>query len=258
MVPPAAKRLKPPPPDQDQTQLVHCPRCESPNTKFCYYNNYSLTQPRYFCKACRRYWTKGGTLRNIPVGGVSRRNKKLTFNRRREQNSHYDKLALLSDGLGMSPSSISLQLSRPESPVQFSENPDFMFEDLTIDFMDRGGGGGIRNYNGADYFQSTAATGIGGYRPNNGYGPDTSNIYGPGPFGETMWYFDERYDMLVNGDDVKPKVFDLERRDQAGCYSDLHDSGVGRNGSPGYLLGLGSAWTGLVHGYGSASTNPLV
>ncbi|XP_034680099.1 dof zinc finger protein DOF3.5-like [Vitis riparia] len=30
----------------------NCPRCGSSNTKFCYYNNYSLTQPRYFCKGC--------------------------------------------------------------------------------------------------------------------------------------------------------------------------------------------------------------
>lgn len=50
-----------------------CPRCGSSNTKFCYYNNYSLTQPRYFCKGCRRYWTKGGSLRNIPVGGGCRK-----------------------------------------------------------------------------------------------------------------------------------------------------------------------------------------
>ncbi|XP_021757723.1 dof zinc finger protein DOF4.6-like [Chenopodium quinoa] len=55
---------------------VNCPRCNSTNTKFCYYNNYSLTQPRYFCKTCRRYWTEGGSLRNIPVGGGSRKNKR--------------------------------------------------------------------------------------------------------------------------------------------------------------------------------------
>ncbi|KAK1419173.1 hypothetical protein QVD17_28333 [Tagetes erecta] len=57
---------------------VNCPRCNSTNTKFCYYNNYSLSQPRYFCKSCRRYWTEGGTLRNIPVGGGSRKNKRST------------------------------------------------------------------------------------------------------------------------------------------------------------------------------------
>ncbi|CAN6442616.1 unnamed protein product [Victoria cruziana] len=55
---------------------LKCPRCESTNTKFCYYNNYSLSQPRHFCKTCRRYWTKGGALRNVPVGGGCRRNKR--------------------------------------------------------------------------------------------------------------------------------------------------------------------------------------
>ncbi|XP_062232563.1 uncharacterized protein LOC133929812 [Phragmites australis] len=54
----------------------NCPRCYSPNTKFCYYNNYSLSQPRYFCKSCRRYWTKGGSLRNVPVGGGCRKNRR--------------------------------------------------------------------------------------------------------------------------------------------------------------------------------------
>lgn len=65
---------------QQQQQQQHtpqkCPRCESLNTKFCYYNNYSLSQPRYFCKACRRYWTQGGTLRNVPVGGGCRKGKR--------------------------------------------------------------------------------------------------------------------------------------------------------------------------------------
>ncbi|XP_044463397.1 dof zinc finger protein DOF3.4-like [Mangifera indica] len=61
------------PPEQEQ---LPCPRCDSTNTKFCYYNNYNFSQPRYFCKACRRYWTKGGTLRDIPVGGGTRRSTK--------------------------------------------------------------------------------------------------------------------------------------------------------------------------------------
>ncbi|XP_061352438.1 dof zinc finger protein 1-like isoform X2 [Gastrolobium bilobum] len=59
-------------------QALNCPRCNSTNTKFCYYNNYSLSQPRYFCKTCRRYWTEGGSLRNVPVGGGSRKNKRST------------------------------------------------------------------------------------------------------------------------------------------------------------------------------------
>ncbi|KAH9767704.1 hypothetical protein KPL71_011366 [Citrus sinensis] len=60
---------------QPETALK-CPRCESTNTKFCYFNNYSLSQPRHFCKTCRRYWTRGGALRNVPVGGGCRRNKR--------------------------------------------------------------------------------------------------------------------------------------------------------------------------------------
>ncbi|CAH1421360.1 unnamed protein product [Lactuca virosa] len=55
---------------------LKCPRCESTNTKFCYYNNYSLTQPRHFCKTCRRYWTLNGSLRNVRVGGGSRKPKR--------------------------------------------------------------------------------------------------------------------------------------------------------------------------------------
>lgn len=63
-------------PRPEKEQALNCPRCKSTNTKFCYYNNYSLSQPRYFCKTCRRYWTEGGSLRNVPVGGGSRKNNK--------------------------------------------------------------------------------------------------------------------------------------------------------------------------------------
>lgn len=67
-------------PRPQEEQPLSCPRCHSTNTKFCYYNNYSLTQPRYFCKTCRRYWTRGGSLRNIPVGGGSRKAYKRSSN----------------------------------------------------------------------------------------------------------------------------------------------------------------------------------
>ncbi|XP_042047473.1 dof zinc finger protein DOF2.5-like [Salvia splendens] len=69
-------------------QAINCPRCHSTNTKFCYYNNYSLTQPRYFCKTCRRYWTEGGTLRNVPVGGGSRKNKRSSSSSSSSSSSH--------------------------------------------------------------------------------------------------------------------------------------------------------------------------
>ncbi|KAJ6840508.1 putative dof zinc finger protein DOF4.6 isoform X1 [Iris pallida] len=76
-----------PPPTSPQQQLVerkarpqkelalHCPRCSSPNTKFCYYNNYSLTQPRYFCKACKRYWTAGDPSGTSPSAAVQGRTR---------------------------------------------------------------------------------------------------------------------------------------------------------------------------------------
>ncbi|GJN33700.1 hypothetical protein PR202_gb22321 [Eleusine coracana subsp. coracana] len=58
---------------EEQAAGDPCPRCESRDTKFCYYNNYNTSQPRHFCKSCRRYWTKGGSLRNVPVGGGTRK-----------------------------------------------------------------------------------------------------------------------------------------------------------------------------------------
>ncbi|KAI8527370.1 hypothetical protein RHMOL_Rhmol12G0069800 [Rhododendron molle] len=56
-------------------KILPCPRCNSMETKFCYYNNYNVSQPRYFCKKCQRYWTAGGIMRNVPVGSGRRKNK---------------------------------------------------------------------------------------------------------------------------------------------------------------------------------------
>ncbi|GFZ07732.1 cycling DOF factor 2 [Actinidia rufa] len=56
-------------------KVLPCPRCASTDTKFCYYNNYNANQPRHFCKSCQRYWTAGGTTRNVPVGAGRRKNK---------------------------------------------------------------------------------------------------------------------------------------------------------------------------------------
>ncbi|XP_058772489.1 cyclic dof factor 1-like [Vicia villosa] len=55
--------------------IVPCPRCKSTDTKFCYYNNYNVKQPRHFCKNCQRYWTSGGTTRKMLVGAGRRKNK---------------------------------------------------------------------------------------------------------------------------------------------------------------------------------------
>ncbi|XP_061342759.1 dof zinc finger protein DOF1.5 isoform X2 [Gastrolobium bilobum] len=66
---------------EDQTaekrpeKIIPCPRCKSMETKFCYFNNYNVNQPRHFCKGCQRYWTAGGALRNVPVGAGRRKAK---------------------------------------------------------------------------------------------------------------------------------------------------------------------------------------
>ncbi|KAK8962475.1 Cyclic dof factor 4 [Platanthera guangdongensis] len=57
-------------PSSPPRQLLACPRCNSHQTKFCYFNNYNMNQPRHFCKASHCYWTTGGALRNIPVGAA--------------------------------------------------------------------------------------------------------------------------------------------------------------------------------------------
>ncbi|GER45341.1 Dof zinc finger protein [Striga asiatica] len=56
-------------------KILPCPRCNSMDTKFCYFNNYNVNQPRHFCKNCQRYWTAGGSMRNVPVGAGRRKNK---------------------------------------------------------------------------------------------------------------------------------------------------------------------------------------
>lgn len=116
------RRLRPP-----HDQALKCPRCDSTHTKFCYYNNYSLSQPRYFCKTCRRYWTKGGTLRNIPVGGGCRKNKKVVSKKPNDQSANSPSIinqnSIINNIPGSSSSTTSnptdLQLSFPDQ-VHFS------------------------------------------------------------------------------------------------------------------------------------------
>ncbi|XP_074300916.1 dof zinc finger protein DOF3.6-like [Silene latifolia] len=56
-------------------KILPCPRCNSMATKFCYFNNYNVNQPRHYCKDCQRYWTAGGTTRSMLVGAGRRKNK---------------------------------------------------------------------------------------------------------------------------------------------------------------------------------------
>ncbi|KAL7618407.1 hypothetical protein Lser_V15G01028 [Lactuca serriola] len=186
-------------PNQDQAlQQVHCPRCDSTETKFCYYNNYSLSQPRYFCRSCRRYWTKGGTLRNIPVGGVCRKNKKLSSTSNKTDTTHHRRQTPDVNGNG----NTSLQLSYPESPAKFTE-----------------GGGVGGEYKGDGPFPAMVASGA-----------DTGNTHGLSLFGEM-----EHYENMMDKVDAKrSRVFAFEWQEQMDCRSDLYGSGEGRNESFGY------------------------
>ncbi|KAJ0096810.1 hypothetical protein Patl1_28777 [Pistacia atlantica] len=85
-----------------ENQNLRCPRCDSSNTKFCYYNNYNLTQPRHFCKTCRRYWTKGGALRNVPIGGGCRKNKNTTVSTSISKSSTASKMKTVAYEFGRS------------------------------------------------------------------------------------------------------------------------------------------------------------
>ncbi|XBI18919.1 uncharacterized protein [Aegilops tauschii subsp. strangulata] len=76
----AAPPPQPPPPPPSTTQPaavggepLPCPRCGSRETKFCYFNNYNVRQPRHLCRACRRYWTAGGALRRVATASPGRR-----------------------------------------------------------------------------------------------------------------------------------------------------------------------------------------
>ncbi|XP_072989457.1 cyclic dof factor 1-like isoform X1 [Typha latifolia] len=82
--------------------LLPCPRCKSANTKFCYYNNYNISQPRHFCKNCQRYWTSGGSIRNVPVGAGRRKSKNSASHYRRITMSVKPDDAVLSFGSGES------------------------------------------------------------------------------------------------------------------------------------------------------------
>ncbi|XP_008240580.1 PREDICTED: cyclic dof factor 2-like isoform X1 [Prunus mume] len=76
---------------QKPDKVLPCPRCNSLDTKFCYFNNYNVNQPRHFCKNCQRYWTAGGTMRSVPVGAGRRKNKHLA--------SQYHQIIVSADGV---------------------------------------------------------------------------------------------------------------------------------------------------------------
>ncbi|XP_011071866.1 dof zinc finger protein DOF5.6 isoform X2 [Sesamum indicum] len=280
------RRLRPP-----HEQSLKCPRCDSTHTKFCYYNNYSLSQPRYFCKTCRRYWTKGGTLRNIPVGGGCRKNKKVSSSKKPSSSSssdhqiHQNHSSSSSSSpliLNQSPmlpynnipsSSDHLQLGNyPDHhhhQLQFSSSLGLLAPNPTpIDFM-------------MENKYDDAFMGNGGIMPGQSFAADFHGICSPFGFSSLdhginsaaagssvlescqrlMLPYDENHGHHLDHQnhheihDVKPnaKILSLEWHDQQqACNPDAGKDTFGYN-----FGGLGS-WTGLMNGYGSSATNPLV
>ncbi|KAJ8771792.1 hypothetical protein K2173_026969 [Erythroxylum novogranatense] len=266
------RKLRPP-----QDQALKCPRCESTHTKFCYYNNYSLSQPRYFCKTCRRYWTKGGTLRNIPVGGGCRKNKKVS--KKSNDQSVNQNHGSASSYHHHNPTYLHLsfpevQLLHHNNIIQTQgarTNPNFIEDEYNLDMLDNPRPtdfmenkleaivGSSRNY---DFMGNGHIAMVGlGDTSHHGLPPKFHGI--DSPFGmsaidgnggnliETCQRLILPYDQ---GNDVdmkpNPKLLSLEWQNQA--YSD------GGKDSFGYLNNFGTWSSSMINGYGSSTSNQLV
>ncbi|XP_022775291.1 dof zinc finger protein DOF5.6-like [Durio zibethinus] len=250
-------------------QALKCPRCDSTHTKFCYYNNYSLSQPRYFCKSCRRYWTKGGTLRNIPVGGGCRKNKKVAIKKSNDQSANNN------PGLSNFYNPTNLNLSFPE--VHLSNLNVLSTHGTNTNFMESKYNALLENPRPIDFVESKLEAIVGSSRnynfmANGGelgmageLGEQAPNLHGlcfpygiflddnGGTFMDTSQRIKLPYDANEDqhASDVKSdtKLLSLDWQDQ-GC------SDAGKDNYR-YLNNMGS-WTGMINNYGPSTTNPLV
>ncbi|XWS30248.1 hypothetical protein CRYUN_Cryun24cG0100200 [Craigia yunnanensis] len=159
---------------QDKTlkkpdKILPCPRCNSMDTKFCYYNNSNVNQPRHFCKNCQRYWTAGGTMRNVPVGAGRRKNKNSASHYRHItvsealQNAHTDvpngvqHLALKANGtvlpfgsdVPLCESMASVLNLVDKTMCNTAQNGFHKSEELKIPVSYRGGENGVELSNGS-------------------------------------------------------------------------------------------------------------
>ncbi|KAL5723781.1 hypothetical protein ACHQM5_007135 [Ranunculus cassubicifolius] len=246
----AEKKLRPP-----HDQALKCPRCDSTHTKFCYYNNYSLSQPRYFCKTCRRYWTKGGSLRNIP------------WKSNDEQSSFHSQFSSSSSHDGT-----DLQLSSFPHEVQMSHLSSLLANhngDIGNGFLESKYNSILENHRQFDFMESKFGSLFGNQRNHDFMGNNATDLglvggVGPSSYhdqfshygisfnsnnGQLMLPFEANED--PNAIEMKPskQLLSLDWQDQ-GC------SEVGKE-SFGYFNGMGS-WNGLINGYGSTTTRPLV
>ncbi|KAI9381846.1 hypothetical protein POPTR_014G036600v4 [Populus trichocarpa] len=186
------------------TEPLPCPRCNSTTTKFCYYNNYNLSQPRHFCKSCRRYWTQGGTLRDVPVGGGTRKNSK----RSRSTSNNSSSISTSSSNSTSSNSAILTAFTtthEPESmPVVLSSTTDSGLAAVKTevpaglnlnDGLPSEDGNFISLMNSNDQH---GFTGLGGYGYASGFGFGPSEM-GIGFGGRGSWSCPVMENVLVNG-----------------------------------------------------------
>ncbi|OWM90494.1 hypothetical protein CDL15_Pgr014797 [Punica granatum] len=287
------RRLRP-----QHDQPLKCPRCESTHTKFCYYNNYSLSQPRYFCKTCRRYWTKGGTLRNIPVGGGCRKNKKASSSKKPSEH-HNSPMMIQNPGSSSSSSGrnpTDLHLSFPHDIPQLSSHFGSLLGNGSfgaangflegkfgpgpgpIDFMESkleaivGNNPSRNNY---DFMgNNTASEQVQlGVLSSSGYGDLSGNGFSPNFHGLCSPYgiiSSSAIDVPNNvgasfiennyqsAMDVKPNPKLLSLEWQDQNCSDAGKNNVNTTFGGYSFNGLGSSWTGMINEYSSPATNPLV
>ncbi|URE47378.1 Zinc finger protein [Musa troglodytarum] len=251
------KRLRP-----QHDQALKCPRCDSTHTKFCYYNNYSLSQPRYFCKTCRRYWTKGGTLRNVPVGGGCRKNKRP--NAKKTADLFHPSASPFQDATlhALHQSFPLVQLSQLEPLTYIPRNADFteckynLMLDNTMDGLDL-----MDAKFGAMFPRShlPLGGGIAGLgEASNGFtsaGFHGSNACGFSIDGNHAAFMEACQKLALplegheeaNAVDVKPgdRILSMEWQDQ--CCADAGREAMGCSD------GLAS-WSGMMNGHGSSAT----
>ncbi|CAN6483725.1 unnamed protein product [Victoria cruziana] len=250
------RRLRPQP-----DPSLKCPRCDSTHTKFCYYNNYSLSQPRYFCKTCRRYWTKGGSLRNVPVGGGCRKNKKVQIKKVDPQpfNSINPNHALIPStaspsGLPSTMTDLNLSFSgvqlthQDESLLGNSRTNEFSVlgnprsSEFTVGDVGYSGGA---IYNG--FLSPNGFGAIDGFHGTNlGYLHTNDRIAFPFEDSEEadmkprmLNVFNEEASSSVKAEDPSRRLLSLEWHDQSTSYGVGHDSSA-------YLASLSS----LMNNYG--------
>ncbi|XP_022897228.1 dof zinc finger protein DOF2.4-like [Olea europaea var. sylvestris] len=207
---------------------LKCPRCQSANTKFCYFNNYSLTQPRHFCKTCRRYWTRGGALRSVPVGGGCRRNKrsKSTSSKSpaRPNNDRQTTSNSTSTGIGTVSSNSTGPASilglNPQFPPLLFMSPlgqltdDYTTGDISLNYSGISAPISEMNFQmGSNYLGGGSCSGGGGIGGGSGIASLLSNA------GIEQWRFHQQYPFLGSMDPSLAALYHFEGGDEQSRFA---------------------------------------